>query len=133
MFNDEMAKSAKDKHVKKCKELCESDPCVYVLVMHVSRFTDGERDILKKLEKMFGENVSKQTVILFTRGNDLRQADVSFRDFLHDCQVKLKEIIAKCDNRCVLFENSKSDPDQVDKLMNMIDLVLKKKKLSQRQ
>ncbi|XP_005814150.2 GTPase IMAP family member 7-like [Xiphophorus maculatus] len=133
MFDDEMEKSAKGKHVKKCNELCESDPCVFVLVMHVSRFTDGERDILKKLEKMFGENVSKQTVILFTRGNDLWQAEISFRDFLHDCQDKLKEIVAKCDNRCVLFENSKSDPDQVDKLMNQVDLVLKNKKLSQSQ
>ncbi|XP_054908888.1 uncharacterized protein LOC129374465 isoform X2 [Poeciliopsis prolifica] len=125
MFDDEMAKSAKDKHVKKCKELCGSDPCVYLLVMHVSRFTDGEREILKKLEKMFGGNVSKQTVLLFTRGNDLKQSDMSFRDFLHDCQEKLKKIAAKCDNRCVLFENSTSDPDQVDKLMKMVDLVLK--------
>ncbi|XP_007543522.1 GTPase IMAP family member 7-like isoform X1 [Poecilia formosa] len=131
LFDDEIAKVAKEKHVKKCKELCESDPCVFVLVMHVSRFTDGERDVLKKLEKMFGEEVSKQTVLLFTRGNDLRQADMSFKDFLHDCQDKLKEIVAKCDNRCVLFENSNSDSDQVDKLMNMVDLVLKNKKFSQ--
>ncbi|XP_076744835.1 uncharacterized protein LOC112431718 [Maylandia zebra] len=117
IFDDDIAPSVRDKHVKKCKQLCESGPCVYVLVLHVSRFTNGERDIFKKLEKAFGSKVKEQTIILFTRGDDLRQAEMKFEDFLRTCQPELKAIIQKCDNRCVLFENSRQNDSQVKKLL----------------
>ncbi|XP_039902724.1 GTPase IMAP family member 8-like [Simochromis diagramma] len=120
IFDDDLKSTDKEKHVKQCKELCESGPCVYFLVMHVSRFTDGERDILKRLEKSFGNTVSEQTVILFTRGDDLEHAEMSLEEFLNSCQPKLKEIIKKCGNRCVAFENSKSDSDQREKLMDTV-------------
>uniref|UniRef100_A0A3P8QZX9 AIG1-type G domain-containing protein n=1 Tax=Astatotilapia calliptera TaxID=8154 RepID=A0A3P8QZX9_ASTCA len=126
MFDDDTEPSVQEKYVKRCKELCESELCVFVLVMHVSRFTDGERDILKKLENTFGTKVKEQTVILFTRGDDLEEADMTLEDFLHSCQPGLKEIIEKCDNRCVLFENRSSSSDQVEKLMNTVSVVLKK-------
>uniref|UniRef100_A0AAX7U8T6 GTPase IMAP family member 8 n=1 Tax=Astatotilapia calliptera TaxID=8154 RepID=A0AAX7U8T6_ASTCA len=126
MFDDDTEPSVRDKHVKRCKELCESELCVFVLVMHVSRFTDGERDILKKLENTFGTKVKEQTVILFTRGDDLEEADMTLEDFLRSCQPGLKEIIEKCNNRCVVFENRSSSSDQVEKLMNTVSVVLKK-------
>ncbi|XP_035771056.1 immune-associated nucleotide-binding protein 9-like [Neolamprologus brichardi] len=125
MFDDDTEPSVRDKHVKRCKELCESELCVFVLVMDVSRFTDGERDILKKLENTFGTKVKEQTVILFTRGDNLQEAEMTLEDFLHSCQPGLKEIIEKCDNRCVVFENRSSSSDQVEKLMNTVSTVLK--------
>ncbi|CAI5671060.1 unnamed protein product [Oreochromis niloticus] len=120
IFDDRLKPTDKDKHVKQCKTFCESGPCAFVLVMHVSRFTDGERDILKMLEKAFGNKVSEQTVILFTRGDDLQQAEMSLEDFLDSCQPDLKEIIEKCGNRCVVFENCRSDSDQREKLMDTV-------------
>ncbi|XP_063339625.1 GTPase IMAP family member 8-like isoform X2 [Pelmatolapia mariae] len=118
IFDDDLKSS--DEHVKNCKKLCKSDSCVYLLVMHVSRFTDGEREILTKLEKAFGNKVSEKTVIVFTRGGDLQQAEMSLEDFLKSCQPKLKEIIEKCGNRCVVFENSKPDSVQVKNLMDIV-------------
>lgn len=61
IFDDDIEASVTDKHVKKCKQLCGSEPCVYVLVMHVSRFTDCERDIMEKLEKAFGREVKERS------------------------------------------------------------------------
>ncbi|XP_042366000.1 GTPase IMAP family member 2-like isoform X2 [Plectropomus leopardus] len=123
IFDDNVQSSFKDKTVRKCKELCQQDPCVYVLVMHVSRFTDGERDILKKLEKAFGDGIREQTVILFTRGDDLKRNKISLKDFLEECQPELNKIVERCDRRCVLFENKDSRSDQVGELMKMVATV----------
>ncbi|XP_076744705.1 GTPase IMAP family member 7-like, partial [Maylandia zebra] len=120
IFDDDIEASVWDKHVKQCKQLCGSEPCVYVLVMHVSRFTDGERDIMEKLEKDFGSKVKEKTIILFTRGGDLQQAEITLKDFLHSCQPGLKEIVEKCGNRCVLFENSRSSSQEVEKLIDTV-------------
>ncbi|XP_004572991.2 GTPase IMAP family member 7-like [Maylandia zebra] len=120
IFDDDINPRVWDTHVKKCKQLCESEPCVYLLVMQASRFTDGERNIIEKLEKAFASKVRKQTIILFTRGDDLHCANIKLEDFLHSCQPGLKEIIQKCDNRCVVFENSRPTSHQVAILMEKV-------------
>ncbi|XP_049913317.1 GTPase IMAP family member 7-like [Epinephelus moara] len=125
IFDDEIKSSVKSKHVRKCKELCKEEPCVYLLVMRASRFIEDERDILKKLEKAFGSRVQEQTVILFTRGEDLWRAKISFENFLHDCQPDLKKIVEKCGRRCVLFENSDSRSPQVEELMKTVSRMFK--------
>ncbi|KAM4534091.1 uncharacterized protein PAE49_022402 [Odontesthes bonariensis] len=125
IFGDDIESSVKKENVKKCKQLCESGPCVYLLVMHVSRFTDGERDILTKLEQVFGSGVKEQTIIVFTRGDDLHRAGMSLESFLGACDPNLKNIVDKCGRRCVLFENSSSHSDQVEKLMAQVKRILK--------
>ncbi|XP_074478429.1 GTPase IMAP family member 7-like [Sebastes fasciatus] len=124
MFDDDIQQTLKDQHVRKCRELCEKEPRVFLLVMHISRFTDGERNILKKLEAAFGNRVHEQTVILFTREEDLKQGDMSFEEFLRNCNPDLKKIVAKCGNRCVLFENTASRSHQVERLMQTVDEIL---------
>ncbi|XP_024659575.2 uncharacterized protein LOC112435355 [Maylandia zebra] len=126
MFDDDIEEPVKNKYLKQCKELCESHPRVYVLVMHISRFTDGERNILKKLEKAFGRNVKEQTIILFTKSDDLHRSGKMLTDFLHSCQPDLKEMIQQLGNRCVLFENNRSGSAQVEKLLDTVIMVLEK-------
>lgn len=126
ILDNDIKSSVKNKHVEKCKQLCQSGPCVFILVMHVSRFTDGERDVMKKMEKTFGLRVQEETVILFTRGDDLKRAGMSLEDFLSSCQPDLKKIVEKCGNRCVVFENRTSDSHQARELMQKVERVLKK-------
>ncbi|XP_072234463.1 uncharacterized protein [Leuresthes tenuis] len=128
IFDDDIKSSVKKENVKRCKQLCESGPCVYLLVMHVSRFTDGERDILTKLEQAFGSRVKEQTIILFTRGDELLRAGMSLESFLDKCEPNLKDIVDECDRRCVLFENSSSRSDQVETLMAQVKSMLEQLK-----
>ncbi|KAM4534325.1 uncharacterized protein PAE49_022581 isoform 2-T2 [Odontesthes bonariensis] len=125
IFDDDIESSVKKENVKKCKQLCESGPCVYLLVMHVSRFTEGKRDILTKLERAFGSRVKEQTIIVFTRGDDLHRAGMSLESFLGTFPPNLKNIVDKCGRRCVLFENSSSHSGQVDMLMAQVKSMLK--------
>ncbi|XP_053198776.1 GTPase IMAP family member 7-like [Scomber japonicus] len=127
MFDDEIKSSDKNRHVTMCKQLCQSDPCVYLLVMHVSRFTDGERDILRKVEEAFGRRAKEQTIILFTRGEELQRAGMSFEAFLQECQPELNNIVKQCGGRCVLFENKTSrQHQQVTELMQTVNRMLNK-------
>ncbi|XP_023252675.1 GTPase IMAP family member 8-like [Seriola lalandi dorsalis] len=133
IFDDDIKPSVKDKHVKRCRELCRSDPCVYLLVIQVGRFTDGERDVLKKLEKAFGRNVHEQTILLFTRGEELPRAHMSLDNFLQSCQSELKHIVEKCDKRCVFFENKTPGSSQVEKLMQTVNSLIQKQSKAQLQ
>ncbi|XP_042255724.1 GTPase IMAP family member 9-like [Thunnus maccoyii] len=126
IFNDEIKASVKNQHVTKCKQLLQSEPCVFLLVIHVSRFTDGERDILRKLEDAFGSRAEEQTVILFTHGEELQRADMNLEDFLQDCNSDLKKIAEQCGRRCVVFENKASHQQKVEELMQTVNRMLNK-------
>lgn len=127
IFDDEINKSLRNKHVAKCKELCQSEPCVYLLVIELGRFTDGETHILTKLEDAFGRGARKQTIILFSRGENLRHDDTDMKEFLSDCHSHLKELIEECGERFVVFENKEnkaSYPHQVEELMQTVEKML---------
>lgn len=124
MFDEDMEPSVRDKHVKNCTELCETYPCVFVLVLEISRFTDEERHIMRKLKEMFGRKVNEKTIILFTNGNDLFQAKMSLQLFLDECHPDLREIVKLCGSRCVLFENRRLNKEQVEYLMKKVKEVV---------
>ncbi|XP_061569270.1 GTPase IMAP family member 7-like [Cololabis saira] len=130
MFDEDMQPSLRAKLVEDCKRVCGSGSCVYLLVMHVSRFTDGERDILTKMERAFGRHVSERTVVLFTRGEDLRRAGLSLDDFLRSSHPGLQKIVQKCGNRCVLFEKSRSNQSQVEELLETVSGMMKRERVS---
>ncbi|XP_071340540.1 GTPase IMAP family member 3-like [Trachinotus anak] len=124
IFDDDIKPSDKDKHVERCNELCQSDPRVFLLVMQVGRFTDGERNVLEKLDKAFGVRAREQTIILFTCGEELQRDGMTLEEFLRSCQPGLKMIIEKCGYRCLTFENRASGSDQSEKLMQTVSRLL---------
>ncbi|XP_042255721.1 GTPase IMAP family member 7-like [Thunnus maccoyii] len=126
IFNDEIKSSVTNQHVTKCKQLLQSEPCMFLLVLHICRFTDGERDILRKFEEAFGIRAKEQKVILFTRGEDLQHADMNLEDFLQDCNTELENIVEHCGGRCVVFENKAPRQHQVTELMQTVNTMLNK-------
>lgn len=121
IFNEDLSISVKKKQVKQCKELCHSEHCVFLLVIQVGRFTDGERDILTKIEREFGSRAQQHTILLFTCGEELQRADMNLEDFLQSCPRELKQIVEMCEYRCVLFDNKSPIPQQMEKLMQKVE------------
>lgn len=121
IFDDELSSADKNKHVTNCRQLCQSGKCVYLLVIQIGRFTDGERDILKKLERAFGSRARQQSILLFTFGEELQRANMSMEDFFQSCPSDLKQIVEQCDYRCVLIENKALHKHQVAELMQKVE------------
>ncbi|KAL1005115.1 hypothetical protein UPYG_G00054720 [Umbra pygmaea] len=80
-FFDE-AVPEQDKQLIECIEQCQTGYTVYLLVIQVGRFTEGEHEILTSLEKAFGKDISKDMIVLFTHGDELKGARVGLRSSL---------------------------------------------------
>uniref|UniRef100_A0A4W5LJT2 GTPase IMAP family member 8 n=1 Tax=Hucho hucho TaxID=62062 RepID=A0A4W5LJT2_9TELE len=107
-----------DKHVIECKNHCGEDPCVYLLVIQIGRFTEGKRAILKQLEEAFKSEIRCKTIVLFTSGEQL--TSITMDEFIKDADSHLKEILSHCGDRYHLFRNTKPDCQQVEGLMEKI-------------
>ncbi len=101
-FNEDLKNQ--EEQIKKSKELARPGPDVYLLVMQLGRFTEGEREVLPHLKREFGEDVTLKTVILFTGKEKLKNKTLT--DYINGSDKELQELIKTCHSRCYAFNNN---------------------------
>ncbi|KAI7791864.1 putative GTPase IMAP family member 8-like [Triplophysa rosa] len=89
---------------EKVFQKCESGVCVFLLVIEADSFTADERETVKRIEKLLGENRLNQTWILITGGDKLNKENKTIKEFL-DENKSLKELIQKYSQRYHVFDN----------------------------
>ncbi|KAF4098087.1 hypothetical protein G5714_022095 [Onychostoma macrolepis] len=118
LFNTEMNEDEIQQMInEEVLQRCESGPCVFLLVIKADRFTEEEREAVEKIEKLLGDERLKKTWILFTRGDELEDGNMTINEFLDDTE-ELKNLIQKYDQRYYVFNNkAKEQAGQVQMLL----------------
>ncbi|XP_065122584.1 interferon-induced very large GTPase 1-like [Paramisgurnus dabryanus] len=104
-----------------CISMILPGPHVFIIVLSLAqRFTNEEEESVKIIQEMFGENSLMYTMILFTRGEELK--DETIEEFLGKPGSPLMNLIEQCGNRYHVFENTETeDHTQVSALLEKID------------
>ncbi|XP_016088071.1 GTPase IMAP family member 7-like isoform X2 [Sinocyclocheilus grahami] len=98
--------------IKLCIPLSAPGPHVFLLVLQPGRFTKEDRDTVDIFLKIFGEDASKHTIILFTHGEKFEGRNV--QEFVAG-NPELKTLFEKC-QRYHVFNNENKDTMQVEQL-----------------
>ncbi|KAI4887048.1 hypothetical protein NFI96_007968, partial [Prochilodus magdalenae] len=97
-------------------------PHVFLLVLALGRFTQEEEEAVKIIQDLFGDESERYTMVLFTRGDDLEEMEMSIEDFIKDSERSLQNMIHQCGNRYHVFNNrNRNDRSQVTALLEKID------------
>lgn len=119
------------------EEICKSinmtspGPHAFILVFSISRFTEEDKKSIEHFVKYFGEEMYKYGIILFTREDELHENKSTIMDFIAKSPPELKNLIQKCGQRCIAFNNKlkdKAQDQQYEKLLNMISIKIKQNK-----
>ncbi|XP_078542129.1 GTPase IMAP family member 1-like [Lissotriton helveticus] len=108
--------------MERCAQLSSPSPHALLLVLRAGQFTEEERKALQRIQRLFGEEALKFTVIVFTRKDDL--GGTSIESFVRDSEKKLKELVRSCGGRICAFNNRATGAEreqQVRELIRMID------------
>ncbi|XP_021021454.1 GTPase IMAP family member 7-like [Mus caroli] len=100
-------------------------PHAIILVLQLNRFTVEEQETVIRIKAIFGEEVMKYMIVLFTRKDDLE--DQSLSDFIADSDANLKSIIRECGNRCLAINNKAERAEretQVQELMGLVETLV---------
>lgn len=119
------------REIAKCIAITSPGPHCFLLVVRIGRFTQEDEDTINHLVNMFGDDVFRYLIVLFTRKDDLDYVGKTIDDYLKGVENKLKTLIFKCNGRYIAFNNRSSCPDrddQVRELLVLINEVLHKNK-----
>nr|XP_045016641.1 GTPase IMAP family member 8 [Jaculus jaculus] len=101
---------------------CPKGPKIFVLVLQVGRITEEDRIAVKQLKTVFGKDVMKYVIVLFTRKEDL--GDDKFEDYISATKNKtLKKILRKCKGRVCAFNNRETGPAQENQVKTLLKMV----------
>ncbi|KZV57104.1 hypothetical protein F511_05978 [Dorcoceras hygrometricum] len=120
------------KEIVKCINMAKDGIHAVLVVLSVrSRFSREEEAAIESLRKFFGSKISDYMIIVFTGGDDLEDNDETLDDYLgRDCPEPLKETLAMCGNRRVLFDNKTKDKskksEQLRQLISLVSAVVDK-------
>uniref|UniRef100_A0A672LCM1 AIG1-type G domain-containing protein n=1 Tax=Sinocyclocheilus grahami TaxID=75366 RepID=A0A672LCM1_SINGR len=122
LFDTEVDNDEVSKEIVKCVSMAAPGPHVFLMVIQVGRFTKEEKDAVKIIQEMFGDKSRMYTMVLFTRGDDLRGTRVE--DYIKGNR-SLQNLIHQCGNRYHVFNNTEiKDLTQVSELLDKIDCMV---------
>lgn len=110
-------------HLEKCVKLSLPGPHAFLLVLNLAvRFTAEEETAVKLIQKNFGEDAIKYTIVLFTHAEQLRRK--TLKDYVEESS-HLKSLIDSCEGRYHAFNNENMNNNtQVRDLLKMINRMI---------
>ncbi|KAG1955835.1 GTPase IMAP family member 4-like [Pimephales promelas] len=109
--------------IVKCVYMSVPGPHAFLLVIRLDdRFTKEQRDTVKWIQKNFGEEAARYTIVLFTRGDQL---ETPIEEFLTKNK-QINELVKQCNGSYHVFNNKDKSRSQVIELLNKIESMVGK-------
>ncbi|KAI2666903.1 GTPase IMAP family member 7 [Labeo rohita] len=125
LFDTELTNEEIQREISNCISMILPGPHVFIIVLNLGqRFTKEEETSVNIIQETFGENSLMYTMVLFTRGDDLKKKTIE--QFLGKPGSHLMKLIETCGNRYHVFNNNQTeDRTQVFDLLEKIDNMVK--------
>lgn len=121
-FDTKLEENMLAKEFGRSLHLSEGALHAFLLIFKYGRFTEQEEDMLKRVEKVFGKDVTKHIIIVLTHGDecDRKKLDSGIKK-----NTFLNGVINICGGRyCVMNNKARNNKEQVSDLLQMIDTMI---------
>ncbi|XP_067460836.1 GTPase IMAP family member 8-like [Thunnus thynnus] len=109
--------------ISQCIPYASPGPHIFLVIINLGRYTAEEKQTVEKIQKIFGEEANKYSMVLFTGGDRLKERTIE--EFLNDSE-DLKELVTKCNGQYHVLNNEVKDHSQVSELLQKIKSITEK-------
>uniref|UniRef100_A0A7N9AS26 GTPase IMAP family member 9-like n=1 Tax=Mastacembelus armatus TaxID=205130 RepID=A0A7N9AS26_9TELE len=117
LFDTEITEENTNRNIARCISYASPGPHIFLVIIRLGRYTDEEKQTVQKIQKIFGEDADKYSMVLFTHGDQLKGKPI--KEFLERSE-ELQELVARCNNQYHVFNNECEDRSQVKELLQKI-------------
>ncbi|XP_032038905.1 GTPase IMAP family member 1-like [Aythya fuligula] len=122
IFNPGGASSEVHQEIIRCISLSSPGPHALLLVTQLGRFTQEDEEAAERLQDIFGADVFRHTIVIFTRAEELVRG--SLQDYVKYSKNRaLHELIERCGNRYCGFNNRAVGAERDRQVMELMGLV----------
>lgn len=124
LFDTSLSNDEVKKELLRCISLLSPGPHVFLMVIKIGRFTTEERDTLDLIREFFGSKSERFIIVIFTWVDSLGEQTIE--SYLQeDSEGYLRQLIAECGGRYLLFNNNDKSRAQVRDLVNMVKSMIR--------
>ncbi|XP_060720761.1 GTPase IMAP family member 8-like [Tachysurus vachellii] len=111
--------------IRKSMSLSSPGPHAFLIVLPLNiRFTEQEKHIIQQIEALFGDEVRKYAMVLFTHGDQLKRVNVE--TFIKKNKA-LSDLVQQCGGGYHVFNNKElTNREQVSELLQKIDRMVER-------
>ncbi|XP_047428897.1 GTPase IMAP family member 9 [Mugil cephalus] len=113
------------KHISSFIALSSPGPHAFLLCVPLNQPADGEFKALDALEKLFGQSVTRNTIILFTHTEELGE-DEQLEEYLVTWRKDLRQLVERCGDRYHTLETrdgEEAERKAVEELLEKVEEV----------
>ncbi|CAM4601747.1 unnamed protein product, partial [Lepidochelys kempii] len=122
IFDQKAFEPVTSREIVRCIALSAPGPHALLLVTQLGRYTEEDKDAVKRVQEIFGVESMRHMIVLFTRKEDL--AVGSLHDYVRYSDNKdLKGLIQKCGDRYCAFNNRATGAEQAEQVSELIEMI----------
>lgn len=124
LYDNRLSQEQVIQEIMKCMIYSSPGPHAFLIVLKVGRFTEEEKNTVKQLKEVFGEQIEKYTMILFTHRDQLEKEKKTIEDFLQNCDADLLNLVKSCGNRVFCLDNGSLKFPQFKDMLSKIETMV---------
>ncbi|XP_034615574.1 GTPase IMAP family member 1-like [Trachemys scripta elegans] len=121
IFDRKICSTDTYQEIGRCIMLSVPGPHALVLVTQLGRYTEEDKEAVRRVQEIFGVEAMRYMIVLFTRKEDLGGGSLS--DYVrHSNNRALQMLIQRCGDRYCAFNNKATGAEQKEQVNMLIEI-----------